>query len=94
MASHHVVRYRLLVHLDNLFIGIWSQISYIKVWIESRVFMRLLILVYAKIIISCSDDDDDDEDDTEALLAELEQIKEERAEEKLRKVMPFDVHPP
>lgn len=33
-----------------------------------------------------SDDDDDDEDDTEALLAELEQIKKERAEEKLRKV--------
>ncbi|KAI3703093.1 hypothetical protein L6452_28848 [Arctium lappa] len=32
-----------------------------------------------------SDDDDEDEDDTEALLAELEQIKKERAEEKLRK---------
>lgn len=32
-----------------------------------------------------SDDEDDDEDDTEALLAELEQIKKERAEEKLRK---------
>lgn len=32
------------------------------------------------------DDDDDDEDDTEALLAELEQIKKERVEEKLRKV--------
>ncbi|XP_047316529.1 protein CWC15 homolog [Impatiens glandulifera] len=30
------------------------------------------------------DDDDEDEDDTEALLAELEQIKKERAEEKLR----------
>ncbi|KAK6935463.1 Pre-mRNA-splicing factor Cwf15/Cwc15 [Dillenia turbinata] len=30
-------------------------------------------------------DDDDEEDDTEALLAELEQIKKERAEEKLRK---------
>nr|DAD23856.1 TPA_asm: hypothetical protein HUJ06_025319 [Nelumbo nucifera] len=30
------------------------------------------------------DDDDDDEDDTEALLAELERIKKERAEEKLR----------
>lgn len=30
-------------------------------------------------------DDDDDEDDTEALLAELERIKKERAEEKLRK---------
>ncbi|KAG1359326.1 protein CWC15 [Cocos nucifera] len=32
-----------------------------------------------------SDDDDDDEDDTEALLAELERIKKERAEENLRK---------
>ncbi|KAI4327120.1 hypothetical protein L6164_019620 [Bauhinia variegata] len=31
------------------------------------------------------DDEDEDEDDTEALLAELEQIKKERAEEKLRK---------
>ncbi|GAA0145372.1 hypothetical protein Leryth_010151 [Lithospermum erythrorhizon] len=30
------------------------------------------------------DDDDDDEDDTEALLAELEMIKKERAEAKLR----------
>ncbi|KNA20641.1 hypothetical protein SOVF_050480 [Spinacia oleracea] len=30
-------------------------------------------------------DDDDDEDDTEALLAELEQIKKERADERLRK---------
>ncbi|KAM5558998.1 protein CWC15 [Rosa sericea] len=30
-------------------------------------------------------DEDDDEDDTEALLAELEQIKRERAEEKRRK---------
>uniref|UniRef100_A0A3N7EL86 Uncharacterized protein n=1 Tax=Populus trichocarpa TaxID=3694 RepID=A0A3N7EL86_POPTR len=30
------------------------------------------------------DDDDDDEDDTEALMAELERIKKERAEEKLR----------
>ncbi|XP_022965169.1 protein CWC15 homolog [Cucurbita maxima] len=34
---------------------------------------------------SDDDDEDDDEDDTEALLAELEQIKKERAEEKLRK---------
>ncbi|XP_057546749.1 uncharacterized protein LOC130825510 [Amaranthus tricolor] len=33
---------------------------------------------------SDEDDDDDEEDDTEALLAELEQIKKERAEEKLR----------
>ncbi|KAJ9182490.1 hypothetical protein P3X46_006481 [Hevea brasiliensis] len=30
------------------------------------------------------DDDDDDEDDTEALMAELERIKKERAEEQLR----------
>lgn len=33
------------------------------------------------------DDDDDDDDDTEALMAELEQIKKERAEEKLRLVI-------
>ncbi|CAO2835770.1 unnamed protein product [Amaranthus hypochondriacus] len=33
---------------------------------------------------SDEDDEDDEEDDTEALLAELEQIKKERAEEKLR----------
>ena len=32
-----------------------------------------------------SDEDDDDDDDTEALMAELERIKKERAEEKLRK---------
>ncbi|XP_058105653.1 uncharacterized protein LOC131249104 [Magnolia sinica] len=32
-----------------------------------------------------SDDDDDDEDDAEALMAELERIRKERAEEKLRK---------
>ncbi|KAI3895348.1 hypothetical protein MKX03_025763 [Papaver bracteatum] len=32
-----------------------------------------------------SDDDDDDEDDTEALMAELERIKKERNEERLRK---------
>ncbi|KAJ4957125.1 hypothetical protein NE237_013908 [Protea cynaroides] len=32
-----------------------------------------------------SDNDDDDEDDTEALLAELERIKKERAEENFRK---------
>jgi len=35
------------------------------------------------------DDDDDDEDDTEALMAELERIKKERAEEKLRQVTSF-----
>ncbi|XP_050383277.1 uncharacterized protein LOC126800033 isoform X1 [Argentina anserina] len=35
------------------------------------------------------EDDDDDEDDTEALLAELEQIKRERAEEKRRKASFF-----
>lgn len=33
-----------------------------------------------------SDDDDDDEDDAEALMAELERIRKERAEENLRKV--------
>ncbi|XP_065862731.1 uncharacterized protein [Euphorbia lathyris] len=33
---------------------------------------------------SDDDDDDEDEDDTEALMAELERIKRERAEEKMR----------
>lgn len=33
-----------------------------------------------------SSDDDDDEDDTAELLAELERIKKERAEENMRKV--------
>ena len=33
--------------------------------------------------------DSDDEDDTAELLAELERIKKERAEEKLRKVVVF-----
>ena len=37
-------------------------------------------------IVSSDEDDDDDDDDTEALMAELERIKKERAEEKLRKV--------
>lgn len=43
------------------------------------------VLIYS---FSCSDDDDDDddEDDTEALMAELERIKKERAEEQLRQV--------
>lgn len=36
---------------------------------------------------SDDDDDDDDEDDEEALLAELERIKKEKAEEKLRQVI-------
>ncbi|MQM23239.1 hypothetical protein Taro_056302, partial [Colocasia esculenta] len=35
---------------------------------------------------SDDDSDDDDEDDAEALMAELEQIRKERAEDKLRKV--------
>lgn len=39
------------------------------------------------VVVSDDDEDDDDEDDTEALLAELEQIKKERAEENLRKVI-------
>ena len=34
-------------------------------------------------------DDDDDDDDTEALMAELERIKKERAEDRLRKVCCF-----
>ena len=44
-------------------------------------------LIYIELQILFSDEDeDDDDDDTEALMAELERIKKERAEEKLRKV--------
>ncbi|MCH89170.1 CWC15-like protein, partial [Trifolium medium] len=46
--------------------------------------MHLDYLLYTNVTVSVSDEDDD-EDDTEALLAELEQIKKERAEEKMRK---------
>lgn len=39
------------------------------------------------LLVCCvSDDDEDDEDDEAALILELEQIRKERAEEKLRKV--------
>ena len=44
------------------------------------------IFFFFSSVVSDEDDDDDDEDDTEALMAELEQIRKERAEEKLRKV--------
>jgi hypothetical protein len=40
------------------------------------------------ILLAWSDDYSDDEDDTAELLAELERIKKERAEDKLRKVVP------
>nr|VDD46596.1 unnamed protein product [Brassica oleracea] len=36
--------------------------------------------------MSDDESDDGDEDDTEALMAELDQIKKERVEERLRKV--------
>lgn len=39
-------------------------------------------------LLAWSDDYSDDEDDTAELLAELERIKKERAEDKLRKVVP------
>lgn len=41
--------------------------------------------------VNSDEDDDEDEDDTMALLEELERIKKERAEEKLRKVNQFTV---
>ena len=41
-------------------------------------------LIHIELQILFSDEDEDD--DTEALMAELERIKKERAEEKLRKV--------
>ncbi|KAF3648006.1 hypothetical protein FXO37_19673 [Capsicum annuum] len=50
--------------------------------IEERIVPRS---ADADVDVKSDDESDDDEDDTEALLAELEQIKKEKAEEKLRK---------
>jgi Cwf15/Cwc15 cell cycle control protein len=52
------------------------------------IFIKLVLKSMIILIDSDEDDDDsdDDDDDTEALMAELERIKKERAEEKLRKV--------
>ena len=46
------------------------------------------IQILLLILLAWSDDYSDDEDDTAELLAELERIKKERAEDKLRKVGP------
>ena len=53
------------------------------------VFLMSALKVHISFFFSDEDDDDDEEDDTEALLAELEQIKKERAEGKLRMVRLF-----
>jgi hypothetical protein len=47
------------------------------------------ICLHVELQFCFSDEDDDDDDDTEALMAELERIKKERAEENLRKVCCF-----
>lgn len=52
-------------------------------------FIKLFeIQFFLLILLAWSDDYSDDEDDTAELLAELERIKKERAEDKLRKVVP------
>ena len=52
-------------------------------------FIKLFeIQSFLLILLAWSDDYSDDEDDTAELLAELERIKKERAEDKLRKVVP------
>lgn len=64
---------------------IWLHCSFMPLHPEWHV---LWIKHYLLILLVCcvSDDDDDDEDDEAALILELEQIRKERAEEKLRKV--------
>lgn len=46
-------------------------------------------LSYDLFVFVSDEESDDDEDDTEALMAELDQIKKERVEERLRKVRVF-----
>ncbi|XP_075079199.1 uncharacterized protein LOC107783476 isoform X2 [Nicotiana tabacum] len=53
--------------------------------IEDRIVPRSADADDADVKSDDESEDDDDDDDTEALLAELEQIKKEKAEEKLRK---------
>ena len=48
--------------------------------------MVWFFMTYDLFVLVSDDESDDDEDDTEALMAELDQIKKERVEEKLRKV--------
>lgn len=54
---------------------------------EERLIPRTVDADDSDVEVNSEDDsdDDDDEDDAEALMAELEQIRKERAEEKLRK---------
>jgi protein CWC15 len=59
---------------------------------EERIIPRSVDADDSDVDIKSDDDsddesDDDDEDDTEALMAELDQIKKERVEERLRKVI-------
>ncbi|KAI5661796.1 hypothetical protein M9H77_21119 [Catharanthus roseus] len=53
--------------------------------VEDRIVPRSIDADDADVDTRSSDESDDDEDDTEALLAELEQIKKERAEENARR---------
>lgn len=56
-------------------------------WVDPLLSVELSILCpKISTLISEDDDDDDNEDDMEALMAELDQIRKERAEEKIRKV--------
>ncbi|KAF5730451.1 hypothetical protein HS088_TW19G00040 [Tripterygium wilfordii] len=52
---------------------------------EDRIVPRSVDADDSDVEVNSDESDDDDEDDTEALLAELEQIKKERAEEKARR---------
>ncbi|KAF3507762.1 hypothetical protein F2Q69_00003349 [Brassica cretica] len=66
--------------------------------LEDRIVPRSVDADDSDVDIKSDDDsddesDDDDEDDTEALMAELDQIKKERVEERLRKYKGVTVSP-
>ena len=56
-----------------------------NVWLIIICFLGNYLTI-SFVFVSDEESDDDDEDDTEALMAELDQIKKERVEERLRKV--------
>ena len=71
------------------FVCLWSHFPHMLVLACGRLPLGVrfcgLLRKPSSSLPACSDEDDD-EDDTAALLAELERIKKERAEEKAKKV--------
>lgn len=71
----------------NSWLSFISLGKFLMTYFESNISSSLkIILWFLFVFISDDESDDDDEDDTEALMAELDQIKKERVEERLRKV--------